>query len=630
MKKPEASYAREGPYVFVSYSHRDEKLIHREIHRLQKNGIKVWYDQGIGAGDEWSETLAAAIADCSVFLFFVTPNSIESEHCRRELTFANERANMVSAIHLQPTDLPIGLQLALGNRQALLKYELSEIDYENKVLKLLNAIEASTSLVQEVVVPREIQSPRPTDDRPGIAILPFRNRSADQDIEFICEGIADEIITALSAVEGVRVISSGSASKVDLQNTGLSEIGRQLNVNYILEGSIQKSGERLRITAKLPSTQSDEILWADRWDGLIDQIFDVQETIALSVLDALQIHLSAAQSAQLIERPIHDIQAYELYLRARQLIKTFTADALHEALAYLRQGEKIIGENTHIIAAMGQVNWQFHNAGIDSDPKYLAEAEQCVERLFNIDPGSADGHRLYGLLKCKETDGIQVAINHLKIALKSNPNDPEALLWLSLLYAFVGEVSTGMSLAEHLLKLDPLTNVHLVLPGFLNMLDGKLVRASQELLHSHEKNPGNPITTVVYGQVLAMLGDTESAILILRSINESVPDSFFSSLGNFYAASLEGDKGLALDNATELLESEARSDVQYSWTLAQCYASIGELEKATDWVDNAIRYGFLNYSLLSEHDPLLKPLRSHERFNTLMADLREKRAVFDA
>lgn len=628
MDKPAAAYRGNSPYVFVSYSHRDCDLVYEEIRSIQEQGINVWYDEGIDAGDEWSETLASAIFSCSNFVFFITPNSIQSEHCRRELSFANQHSLLVTAIHLVPSDLPAGMQLSLGNRQAVLKYNLTEDRYKEKVSAVLRE-DAGHLPGVAYSQPTTTPAANIADGRSGIAILPFVNRSSHEDIEFICEGIADEIITALSGISGLRVISSSSARQIDASRANLRAVGRQLNVQYILEGSVQKSGERLRITAKLPSTESDEILWANKWDALTEQIFDIQETIALGVVDALNIHLSAAESAQIVERPIPNVHAYEYYLRARQLIHTYTADALHQALAYLQQGEELIGENAHIIAAMGYVNWQFHNAGIDPDPRYMIEAKSCIDRLFALDPESPDGYRLSGLVNIKEIDNIQLSVNHLKIAVHSNPSDTDSLFWLPLLYGFAGKVSVGMVLVERLLKLDPLTSFHQIMPGFLNMLDGNLQDACPQLLVSHDLNPGNPITTMAYAQSLAMNDEYSKAKEVFALLDESVPDTFFSKLGNFYIYGMEGNREAALAMATEGLLTEAKSDLQYSWSLGQCFALIGEDEEAINWIENAVQYGFWNFPLLSERDRLLESLHSHKRYKALMADVKMKWTNFE-
>ena len=116
MKKPVPAYSGHEPFIFVSYSHADTAVVYPEIYRLQEMGFNVWYDEGIDAGDEWTQTLASAIVESVNCIYFVTPTSVRSEHCRREVSFAQSREKPVIAIHLIPTELPDGLQLALGIR----------------------------------------------------------------------------------------------------------------------------------------------------------------------------------------------------------------------------------------------------------------------------------------------------------------------------------------------------------------------------------------------------------------------------------------------------------------------------------------------------------------------------------
>ena len=137
MDKPEPAYSGTETYAFVCYSHRDKATVYAEIRSLQSQGVNVWYDEGIDAGLEWSDRLADAISGCSNFLYFVSPSSVASENCRREISFANHVDTAVTAIHLVPTDLPGGLQLSLGNRQGILKHELSADAYSKKLSQAL-------------------------------------------------------------------------------------------------------------------------------------------------------------------------------------------------------------------------------------------------------------------------------------------------------------------------------------------------------------------------------------------------------------------------------------------------------------------------------------------------------------
>ena len=229
----------------------------------------------------------------------------------------------------------------------------------------------------------------------------------------------------------------------------------------------------------------------------------------------------------------------------------------------------------------------------------------------------------------KEKGKIRKSVNHLKVALQADPNDTDTLFWLSILYAFGGRVSSGMALAERLLKLDPLTTLHQVLPGFINMLDGNIDQACPQLLNSHKLNPENPITTLTYGQCLAMNGKVSEAERILSSLNEFAPGTVFSEVGKFYMYEMAKNKDAALAIATDELKAEASTDQHSSWCMAQCYALIDEHEASIDWLEEAIQYGLWNYPLIAERDTLLAPIRRNERFELLMAELKEKWIYFD-
>ncbi|MBT8103167.1 MAG: TIR domain-containing protein [Gammaproteobacteria bacterium] len=619
---PVGAYDGDESYIFVCYSHRDTAAVYSEIRRLQDMDVNVWYDEGIDAGLEWTDRLADAISGCSTFLYFVSPASVASEHCRREVSFANHVDVAVTAVHLSPTELPGGLQLSLGNRQGIMKHELTADAYRKKLAK---ALKISFSDAEESNRGESTREPVTTSDsRQSILVLPFVSRSRKDDADFICEGIADEITIALSSIDVLRVISGAAVRQLDIRNTSLRDLGSMLNVHYVLEGSVQMAGEKMRITARLPNIETGEVLWASKWDGSTEDIFDVQDSIALGVLDALKIQLSATQSEQLTERPIADLQAYEYFLRARQSVHEWTEGALKQALEYLQSGEDIIGENTYIISARGYIYWQFHNLGIDPDPRHLEKAQECIDQLFALDQDSPEGHRLSGLVKIMQQGEIRSVINHLKIALEARPNDTDALFWLAQVYGVVGRVSSGLALAQRLLKLDPITPSYKGLPAVLYMMDGNSKRAAVEFGQCHKSDPENTVITLLYGQALVMDGQRDEAIRVFSELGQQSAELFFANLARLYICCLNADENGAAEEATASLLEASRSDPQWSWLVAQCYALLGKHDEAVDWVANAVSHGFWNYPLLVERDAVLGPIRQHEGFQSVKADLHDK------
>ncbi|MDH3440250.1 MAG: TIR domain-containing protein [Gammaproteobacteria bacterium] len=621
--KPGPAYSGQEPYVFVSYSHSDKTNVYPEIRRLQDHGINVWYDEGIDAGDEWTETLAQAICGSFNFVYFITPNSVQSEYCRRELSYANHLNLAVTAIHLTQTQLPGGLQLSLGNRQGIIRYQLSEAEYQKKLAHVLQF--DSLEKAPEATISEQVVSDfEPGDIRKGILVLPFVSRSSEEDTMHICEGIADEVITVLSSVDSLRVISGSAARQIDPANRDPEFLRKLLDVEYLLEGSVQKSGKRLRITAQLPNLTSNEVYWAKKWDGSIEDIFDIQDSIALGVVDALEIGISRSQSAKLVGRPVPDVQAYEYFLRARQSIQNWTKDALIRALEYLDYGEKIIGENAYIISARGYIFWQFHNLGLDPDPEHLAEAHVCIDRLRKLDPESPDAHRLAGLVSLMEQDDIVESIKHLRAALRANQNDPDTLMWLSLIYGLVGRVPSGRVLTERLLKLDPISPLHQALPGTLSLMDGDPERARKELAKCYALDSSNAVYLLLYGQALAMCKRFDEAADIFERLQSVAPDLIYTKIARIYVACMQGDRETAKAAATEELRAACQYHAQASWYMAQCYALIDETDEAVEWIDTAIRRGFWNYPLFAERDTLLSSLRQNDRYKTLMLELKDK------
>ena len=169
--------------------------------------------------------------------------------------------------------------------------------------------------------------PHPPADTKSIVVLPFANLSPDPDTEYFSDGLTDEIITDLSRVRALRVISRSSAMRFKGDARGLAAIGRDLACPYVLEGSVRRAANSLRITARLVDAPNDVQLWADKYGGTLDDVFDIQERVSRSIVDALEIRLTPQEAEQLAERPIADVRAQECYLRAQSEIWSFLPGA---------------------------------------------------------------------------------------------------------------------------------------------------------------------------------------------------------------------------------------------------------------------------------------------------------------
>ncbi|HVF40521.1 MAG TPA: protein kinase, partial [Gemmatimonadaceae bacterium] len=455
--------------------------------------------------------------------------------------------------------------------------------------------------------------------RPGVLVLPFLQLSPATDEQYLGSGLTDEIITSLSGLHALRVISHTSAAQLKGTTKSTRELGEELGVQYVLEGSVKRAGDTLRVATRLVAADSEELVWGQSYEGSLKNFFDFEKSISRAVVDALAVQISSSERKRLNEHRITNTRAVEYYLRAKQEIYTFTGTALDRALDYLKKAAELDGDSVALWSAMGYVYWQYVNAGISAEPHYFQSARECADRILAIEADSPEAERLLGLIEIHAKGDPQVATDHLKKALDSNPNDPDALFWLSIIYGLVGRPSSGYALAIRLIDIDPLTPLHHLVPGFLDVLDGDPQRALPWLSKAHELEPHNPITSIAYGQALAMAGQTERAQLILEEVDTYVPDSFFARLARTFSQATRGDASLARASLTPDVLEQSRHDLQYSWTLAQCYTMMGQYDDATQWAENAVRQGFWNYPLLAERDPLLSGLRAHPRFLALMS-----------
>jgi adenylate cyclase len=174
-------------------------------------------------------------------------------------------------------------------------------------------------------------------DKPSIAVLPFQNMSGDPEQEYFADGMVEEVITALSRIRWLFVIARNSTFTYKGRSVDVKQVGRELGVRYVLEGSVRKAGERVRITAQLIDTFTDAHLWTDRFDGSLEDLFELQDKVAISVAGVIEPTLQAAEIRRSSERPTHDLTAYDLYLRALPYVATYQWEPVLQGLHLLGQ-----------------------------------------------------------------------------------------------------------------------------------------------------------------------------------------------------------------------------------------------------------------------------------------------------
>jgi TolB-like protein len=457
----------------------------------------------------------------------------------------------------------------------------------------------------------------------SIAVMPFKNLTADGDAEFFADGLTEDVILDLSKVSRLRVISRASAMRLKATDKDLRTVGKELNVRYVLEGSIRKAADRIRITAQVVDVMRDAHIWGERFQGAADDLFTIQEEMARRIVTALELTLTPDEDRRLRDRPIADVRAHECYVRARQELWRFTADGLERARRLIQNGLDIVGDNELLFAAMGTIHWQFVNGGIDPSPDHIRRAAEFCEKALASGGRSVQTHMLRAFLRIADGD-MQAALDHLNAALAVDPNDPDALYWSVLMLLFAGHGAAAGPHIARLLAVDPLSPQNAPLPDFRAFMDGDLslgVRAGRVW---QERDPGNPIALWVYGSGLVRNQQFDDARTVFAGL-EARPDAgAFSRMAAMFLRALAGDRDGTVAAVTPDLVEAARVDWQYSWEVASGYAMVGASDQALDWLANAVTRGFINYRFLSQHDPLLAGLRGDVRFQALMADARTR------
>jgi TolB-like protein len=339
--RPFPAYKGDDPYIFVSYAHDDADLGYPEMQRLRDLGFNVWYDEGIRPGSTWREEVALALTESRLFLYFVTPSSVNSENCHQELNFALSRERKILSVHLVETKLSMGIELSLSNKQAIIKKDLSETAY---AAKLGDAIRDMMPKIMPVGLPGVTD--KPAADAKSVAILPFANRSSDPENEYLCDGIAEELITGLSKIEDLRVASQLSSFGLKGQNLDTIGIGKKLNIANVLTGSVQKSGERVRVTVTLTEAETGDVVWSERYDGTLEDVFLLQDDVANKVVKALEVELGTAKETVVIDSATDNPAAYRYYLQGRYEFLKQTRQgfiAAHEHFAKAEQADPNFG-----------------------------------------------------------------------------------------------------------------------------------------------------------------------------------------------------------------------------------------------------------------------------------------------
>jgi adenylate cyclase len=373
-------------------------------------------------------------------------------------------------------------------------------------------------------------SPLLLPDKPSIAVLPFANMSGDPEQEYFADGLVEEIITALSRIRWLFVIARNSSFTYRGQSVDVKQIGQELGIRYVLEGSVRKAGQRVRITGQLIDALTGTHLWADRFDGSLEDVFELQDKVASSVAGVIEPTLQAAEIRRASERPTHDITAYDLYLRALPHWASFEKKRITLALDLLGQAIKRDPRYGPALALAAFCHVHLDVNGWAADPEANQRIGVDLGRQalqVAVDDPNVLGHAAFVLAHLGED--IDVSTSLVDRALALNPSFAHGWYWSGILRLWAGEPDVALDHFDTFLRLSPRDRlpVYMTSIGVALFFKRRFDEAAANLLESLDRAPYFVATYRFLASCYAHMGRLAEARAIverLRSISPVVVD----------------------------------------------------------------------------------------------------------
>jgi len=455
-----------------------------------------------------------------------------------------------------------------------------------------------------------------------LVVLPFVNQSPDPDNEFFSDGLTEEIIADLSQVHGVRVLSRTTSMQLKGTTQGVRELRRDLGIGYALAGSVRKAGTSLRITAELIDADTDSPIWTERFNGTMDDVFDVQERVAREIVGALDVTLSAEEEERLSDRPIADPRAYELYLQARQAMHRYEVDRGH---ALVDRAIAIEGA-VPALRALRAYGW-YARIRMGEDRTQLGRVEAESEALMRDAPDAPYGYALAGYAAYERGD-LAAAVRALRAAEARDPNDANVLFELGITLQAAARHEEAAEVSARMTARDPLSPFSALLAGANTWFWGRAEAGIEAIERAVSLEPAQPISHWALGYNYALVGRFDAARTEAEWLDEHAPQVPYTAQLRGLLAAVDGNHETAL----ALVRPVDRStlDSHHTFHLSESFAMAGDTDTALTLLEHAVANGFYPLEFLEEYCPFLAPLRGLPRFELVIEMARRRVEAFDA
>lgn len=448
----------------------------------------------------------------------------------------------------------------------------------------------------------------------SIAVLPFADMSPEQDQEYLSDGIAEELLNLLVKIPDLQVAARTSSFSFKGKDVKIADVARELNVAHVLEGSVRKAGDRVRITAQLIQADNGFHLWSETYDRTLDDVFAIQDEISVAVVEALKIQLLGAAPKSVEVNP----QAYALYLQGRYFAGRRTQKDLENAAEAFQQALEIDPTYAAAWAGLSRVySMQAGQTYIDLH-QGTAQARQAAEKALDLDPEAAAGYVAKASIQVTydwDWSGAEASLNR---ALALAPGDVDALTMMGELKRNLGDLDAAIELDRHAVALDPLSLPSYHALGLTLIYANQLDEAREVYRHALDLNPVYFAANLAMARILILQGQPEQAL----AVAEKVTEGFWRDYGVLIAMYALGRTAEADQMLAGFIE---RNQHDSAYQIAQIYGFRGDTDKVFEWLDRAHtqRDGGLTEILT---DPYLASFSGDPRW----ADIVRKAGLYEA
>lgn len=467
---------------------------------------------------------------------------------------------------------------------------------------------------------RQLRGSTPGPTIRSLAVLPLSNLTGDPQQDYFADGMTDALITDLAKIRELKVISRTSVMRFKDTKKPLPEIARTLGVDGIVEGSVQRSGERVRITVQVIHAPTDTHVWSESYERDARDVLSLQAAIAQAVALEVKVALNPAESSRVVAARTVNPEVYELYLKGRYEADKLSQEGMKKSLDYFQQVINL--DPTFTAAYCGEAD-SYTTLGIDgfaAGAEVYPKAKAAALRALELDPTSAEAHASLGFVLFNYDRDHGGAIRELETATRLNPNYVPAHLWYSLSLAWLGRSEDAIQQIEHARRLDPLSariNTNVVYVLFLGRQYDRAIAEAHKAL---ELEPNYAWTHFFLARAYLQKGMNEEAFAEFQrrlSLQPNFPKAQ-TDLALAYAAL--GDEKEAL-RILGKLQQQAKQEYVTPYPMARAYFRLGQKEEALAWLQKGLATNDGDMQQLKV-DPDFDPLRSDPRFQNLLRSMR--------